>query len=251
MPMSNSSSRMRACWASQPNVSTPKRWNRVVSPPVQSVWCRFTASMPASAERGGPPLGAFLHPPQPGGVDELHVGELAPPCSDRAPVVMAQPESLRGATARRPRHRHRRRRGRDVLHVERQLVLGTAFRVQVGQRRDVARQLGTVTSTDPAPAVPGADHAVVVEDGDTVRGEPDVALEARRAQSAAPARTPRVCSPAHGPWRPGARIRSVDGGGRGCEAGSRGRFGHSGPRNGPSDLLKRDGVLTTMHLPME
>ena len=37
MPMSSSSARWRGSWASQPRATSPKRWNRVVSPPVHSV----------------------------------------------------------------------------------------------------------------------------------------------------------------------------------------------------------------------
>ena len=60
MPMSSSPSRIRSCWASQPKARTSNRWNRVVRPPVQSLWCRLTASMPELLQLGGVALGALL-----------------------------------------------------------------------------------------------------------------------------------------------------------------------------------------------
>ena len=45
------------------------------------------------------------------------------------------------------------------------------------------RQGGTVQSDDPVAAQTGADHAVVIEHRNPVRGQPDVALQTRGSEA--------------------------------------------------------------------
>ena len=187
-----------------------KRWNSVVSPPVHSEWCRFTASMPASASAAAGCSGPSLHAPQEGRVDELHVGRVAPATTGTAAeVVVAEPEpadAAAGPAAAPPRATADAAAG--VLHVEGQLEVGAAG------PRTAPRASGCARAGRPGRSVGDrrrrspADHAVVVEHRHAVPGEPDVALEPRRAQPHAPARRPRACSPGRGPGRPGGRTRS-------------------------------------------
>jgi hypothetical protein len=90
--------------------------------------------------------------------------------------------SGRGGWDRRGGHGHRRRAGLGVLDVEREVELGAELLEQVGERRDVRGEVGSVHLGDRTPTQAAAHHAIVVEHGDAVAGEPDVALESRGAE---------------------------------------------------------------------
>jgi hypothetical protein len=64
-----------------------------------------------------------------------------------------------------------------VLEVQAELVVGAAGGEQVGDRRDVCRQVGPAQLGDPAFPGPDPHHAVVVEHRHPVGGEPQVALQ--------------------------------------------------------------------------
>ena len=175
----------RACsnCRSQAKQTRRKRWNSVVRPPVHSVWCRLTASMPASAStaarRSGP---SFIR---------ASLVELTSRTSASTGRSAAQPVDV-GVAQPQPRHQRRRRlpARRDdrrtrplVLEVERQVVVVTALLEQVGQRRDVRREVGPVDLGDP-PRLrrPTRTTPSWSSTGDTVAGQPDVALEPGRAE---------------------------------------------------------------------
>lgn len=70
-----------------------------------------------------------------------------------------------------------------VLDVDRQVVFGSAGFHQFRKGGDVLRQLRPAEVPNGAVAEPSPDHAVVVDDGNPVAGDPDVGLEAVGTQS--------------------------------------------------------------------
>ena len=141
MPRSISSSRTRGVWASHPKASTPKRWNRVVSPPVQSRWCRLTASMPGRGQRGGPPLGPLLDAAR--GGSSRRGGRPAQRPRHSATCSQSGWHSHRLLERRRPRRpgprRSPGRRRHGSLTSSDTRDVGAARGVQVGERGDVRR----------------------------------------------------------------------------------------------------------------
>ena len=173
-------------------------------------------------ELRGAALGTLLHRAEVGRVDELDVGELVAPCRHLPPVVVAQPQAPRRAVAGGSGDGHRRGRRLRVLHVERQLEVGAALGVQVRQGGDVARQRGPGDLGDLAPPAADPGHAVVVEDGHTVGGDPHVALEPGGAQ---PASQREGLEGVLGGVGPGAAVGETDG--WAAQRGDAGR-GHGG-----------------------
>ena len=146
------------------------------------------ASMPSAASVAARRSGPSLRRLQPGRVDEPHVGV------ERGSVgrAAARPRgtATAGGAASAPARATTAMTARadvGVLEVERQVVVGAAPLEQIGERRDVLGQLCARTSIEPIAVAPAGPHdAVVVEHGDTVGGQPDVALQpvapSRRAE---------------------------------------------------------------------
>ena len=75
-----------------------------------------------------------------------------------------------------------RRSGPRILQIERQLEGAPAGVEHLGERRDVRREACPIDLGDGPLAEPLLDDPVVIEHRDAVSGQPDVALEAGRAQ---------------------------------------------------------------------
>ena len=186
MPIRSAGRRTCSNCMSQPKQTRSKRWKSVVSPPVQSVWCRLTASMPSAASvaarRSGPSLMRCSR------VELTSRTSASTARSDEqaVDVGMAQPQP--GQQAGRLARTTSMTAGPAVgiLEVERQVVVAAAALEQVGQRRDVLGQLGSAERRRSRRLRrPSRDDAVVVEHRDAVGGQPDVALQPGRAEAEA------------------------------------------------------------------
>ena len=178
MPIRRAGRSSWSCCRSQAKAARSKRWNSDTSPPFQSSLRRLTPSIPASASRAACRSGS-RQTIQPGRVDQPNARVGRPQGGQQIEVVVAQPGALArssGATLRRsssitggP--------GLWVLEVERQ-VDSRCHRPRSARR---AKGSGPGRSSRVRSAMRrlriAADHAVVIEHGDPVTGEPHVALE--------------------------------------------------------------------------
>jgi hypothetical protein len=89
---------------------------------------------------------------------------------------MAQPQARRRVAAHGSADGDHRLDGVRVHDVEGKLERRAACLVELFERRDVRWQGRPLEPADPS--APNADDAIVIEDGNAVGGEPDVALEA-------------------------------------------------------------------------
>ena len=67
--------------------------------------------------------------------------------------------------------------GGGILHIERKWDLGRCRDQQVGERRDVRREIGVEDRSDGLRAQTALHHAVMVEDSHPVGREPDVTFK--------------------------------------------------------------------------
>ena len=132
MPMASSSRRWRTSWASHPNASTSKRWNRPTSPAVQSERCMLTTPMPGLGQLGRVALQRDVDVAAADRVDEVRLGRQRARAS-RAAAVFDEHSHRRWVAPAAGRHLHQRLPGGGVVDVERQLVVGAQLGVQVGR----------------------------------------------------------------------------------------------------------------------
>ena len=174
------------------------------------VWCRFTASMPAVGQRGGPLLGPVGHAPRQvestrrtSAQRSRHARHLRPVGGGTATGARARPRRPPG-----PPRRRRSKAAGSLTSSDSSRSVPTVG-VELGERGDV-RRAGRPGRTSAIGRCAGRCRTTPSWSSTATpsRGEPHVALEARRAQPDGQARRPRACSRGRGPGPPGGRSRS-------------------------------------------
>ncbi len=127
----------------------------------------------------GSALGAFTDLGQPRGIDQPGRRGV-PPGDQLIEIGVAQPEPILGAGL--SGHRNDRVERRRVLDVERDRMVRPDGVVELGQARNVLGQFRSAHRSDRAASQPWAERTIVIEHGDTVGGDPHVALESRRPE---------------------------------------------------------------------
>ncbi len=188
MPASSSPSRIRSCWASQPKAKHLEAVDQGDQAAVPVAVVQVDGVDPGRRAAGHVGLGTLArHALDPGRVDQLH-GSGRAPATLRPRRRSGWHSHSRALGAHVAGAGHHLESGGRVLHVEGQLEVGAATRVELGEGGDVVGQLAPGQLGDAtAPGSP-AHHAVVVEHRLPVGGEPDVALQPGGAQPRAASR---------------------------------------------------------------